>query len=60
MKEEEKEEECSLFMYLRTGNFSHNYMSGRTDLHLYSDELSMDDIYMDVSRIYLVVVVGAG
>jgi hypothetical protein len=40
----------SFLMYLRTGNFSHDYMGGTTDITFYSDELSMDDIYMDVSR----------
>ena len=40
----------SLLMYLRTGNFSHNYMGGRTDIPFYSDEMSMNNFYIDVSR----------
>ena len=40
----------SFLMYICTGNFSHSYVNGRTDVPFYSVNLNLNTFYMDVSR----------
>ena len=37
-------------IYICTGNFSHSYVNGRTDVPFYSVNLNLNTFYMDVSR----------
>ena len=38
----------SFLIYICTGNFSHSYVNGRTDVPFYSVNLNLNTFYMDI------------